>query len=166
MKKCLLPLIPIFALASAPRGAETANAPGRDGISMPSDYKNFRVVGVSQRSDDQSLRVILGNDIAVEAARAGRTNPWPNGAILAKLVWKQKQSAQFPAATVPDAFSSAAFMINDDLKFAATAGWGWGEWVGLQQKPYDKPGFAQECVACHSSVKDQDWVFTRPGQLP
>lgn len=165
MRKWLLPLIPIFALALPSHGAET-NAPGGERIALPQGYKNFRVIGVSQRSDDQSLRAILGNDVAVEAARAGKTNPWPNGAILAKLVWKQKQSAQFPAATVPDAFSSAAFMIKDGTRYAATAGWGWGEWVGLQQKPYDKPGFAQECVACHSSVKDQDWVFTRPAPLP
>lgn len=165
MRKWLLPLIPIFALASPSRGEET-NAPAGERIALPQGYKNFRVIGVSRRSDDQSLRAILGNDVAIEAARAGKTNPWPNGAILAKLVWKQKQSAQFPAATVPDGFSSAAFMIKDDTRYAATAGWGWGEWVGLQQKPYDKAGFAQECVACHSSVKDQDWVFTRPAPLP
>jgi hypothetical protein len=165
MRKAFLLSTALLALEFAAQAQETAKAPGQ-GMDMPRDYKNFRLIGVSQRPDDQSLRAILGNEIAVQAARAGKTNPWPNGAILAKLVWKQKQSAQFPSATVPDAFSSAAFMIKDDVKYAETAGWGWGEWAGLDQKPYDKPGFAQECVACHSSVKSQDWVFTRPVDLP
>jgi len=26
--------------------------------------------------------------------------------------------------------------------------------------------FAQECVACHTPVKGQDWVFTRPAYIP
>jgi hypothetical protein len=163
MTKNILLSIALIALASAALAANAAKP--SDGVAMPSNYKNFRLIGLSQRSDDQSLRAILGNDIAVEAARAGKTNPWPNGAILAKLVWKQKQSGQFPSATVPDAFSSVAFMIKDDSAYAATAGWGWGEWGGLEQKPYDKAGFAQECVNCHASVKNQDWVFTRPAQL-
>lgn len=166
MKKNIL-LFPVLLAFAALSHAEEAKAPSANNdIAIPAGYKDFRLIGVSQRADDQTLRVILGNDIAIEAARAGKTNPWPNGTILAKLGWKHKQSDVFPAATLPDGFASAAFMIKDDTRYAATGGWGWGEWTGLEQKPYDKPGFAQECVGCHASVKDRDWVFTRPVRLP
>lgn len=165
MKKTVLFLA--TALASPLLYAEEAKvAVGSNGVAMPQGYKDFRLIGVSSRSDDQTLRAILGNDIAVEAARAGKTNPWPNGTILAKLNWKQKTSDKFPAATIPGDFGRADFMIKDDVKYASTGGWGWGRWIGLEQKPYDKPDFAQECLACHAIVKDQDHVFTRPVKLP
>ena len=141
-------------------------APGPNGIPIPEGYKNFRLIGVSQRADDQTLRAILGNDVAIEAARAGKTNPWPNGTIFAKLNWKQKTSEKFPAATIPGDFGRADFMIKDDVKYAATGGWGWGRWIGMDLKPYDKPDIAQECLGCHNMVKDQDHVFTRPVSLP
>jgi len=147
--------------------AEAAKvAVGSNGIAIPEGYKDFRLIGVSQRADDQTLRAILGNDIAIEAARAGKTNPWPNGTVFAKLGWKHKQSDKFPAATIPGDFTRADFMIKDDVKYASTGGWGWGRWIGTELKPTDKPEFAQECVSCHNIVKDQDLVFTRPVKLP
>ena len=57
-----------------------------NGIELPKDYKDWRLIAPSYRSDHGSVRAILGNDIAIEAARAGKTNPWPDGAILAKIV--------------------------------------------------------------------------------
>jgi len=154
-------VFPVFVHAEEPKIAAVES-----GIALPPGFQDFRLIGVSQRSDSQTLRAILGNDVAVAAARSGQTKPWPNGAVLVKLVWKQKQSDKFPAATVPGEFSAAAVMVKDQEKFAATAGWGWGEWSGLALKPADKPGFAQECVACHAAVKDQDWVFTQAAKLP
>jgi hypothetical protein len=167
MKKNSLFFLTVALLtASFVHAEEGKVAVGSNGISIPVNYKDFRLIGVSQRSDDQTLRAILGNDVAIAAARAGKTNPWPNGTILAKLGWKHKPSDKFAAATIPGDFTRADFMIKDDVKYAATGGWGWGRWIGLEQKPTDKPDFAQECVACHSIVKDQDLVFTKPVQLP
>jgi hypothetical protein len=166
MKKTVLLFTALLASTTLLQAEETKVAPGNNGIAIPEGYKNFRLIGVSERSDDQTLRAILGNDVAIEAARAGKTNPWPNGTILAKLGWKHKQSDKFPAATIPGDFTRADFMIKDTVKYASTGGWGWGRWIGLEQKPYDKAEFAQECIACHSVVKDQDLVFTHPVKLP
>ena len=58
-------------------------------------------------------------------------------------------------------------MTKDDARFAATGGWGFARWVGMDQKPYGKDaGFVQECFGCHQPVKDNDWVFTHPVALP
>ncbi|MGZ8219930.1 cytochrome P460 family protein [Methylomagnum sp.] len=164
MKKNAWLIALLLAFTSLSQADETQKMSGA--ISLSENYKNFRLISLSQRSDNHTLRAILGNDIALEAVRTGKTNPWPNGSILAKLSWQHKSNPVFPAATVPDEFVSAAFMAKDTEKYAATGGWGWGEWTGLEQKAYDKPSFAQECVACHTAVKDQDLVFTRPVKLP
>jgi hypothetical protein len=113
------------------------------------------------------MRAILGNDIAVKAARAGNTNPWPKGAILGKMVWKQTNEEHWEPAIAPGKFIHAEFMIKDPVKYASTGGWGYARWLGNEQKPYgEDKDFAQECVACHTPVKDQDWVFTKPAMLP
>jgi hypothetical protein len=154
-------------LAAFPLHAEEAKpAPAPNGMEMPVGYKNWRLIAVSQRTESQTLRAILGNSIAVDAARAGKTNPWPKGAILAKLNWKQKTSSTFPTAIVPGEFVHVDFMLKDDEKYASTGGWGFARWLGQEQKPYDKGDVAQECLACHGMVKGQDFVFTDPVKLP
>lgn len=145
----------------------SAADPAPNGITLPEGYRDWRVIASSHRSDNNTLRVILGNDAAVEAARAGRTNPWPDGAILAKLVWKDKTHAHWPTATVPGDFVHAEFMIKDAGKYRETGGWGFARWLGKQQTPYGKDAqFAQECFTCHTPMKDNDYVFTAPAPLP
>lgn len=150
-------------------GAASAGkpAPSPNGIEIPEGYKDWRVISVSDRTDNNTLRVILGNDIAIAAARAGKTNPWPDGAILAKLAWKATTHPHWAKATVPGDFVQAEFMVKDWKKFAATGGWGYARWKGMDQKPYGTDAnFAQECVTCHTPVKGQDWVYTHPVILP
>jgi hypothetical protein len=167
MKNRPFPPVPLSAcclLAALEAGAAPAPAP--NGIEMPVGYQNWRLIAVSQRTENQTLRAILGNSVAIDAARAGKTNPWPNGAILAKLSWKQKTSETFPTAVVPGEFVLADFMVKDDARFAATGGWGFARWLGLERKPYGDANLAQECLACHGSMKGKDYVFTVPVKLP
>ncbi|MBI1865818.1 MAG: cytochrome P460 family protein [Nitrospirae bacterium] len=146
---------------------KNAVQPAPNGISIPAGYKDWRVIATAHRTDNNTLRVILGNDLAVEAARSGKTNPWPEGAVLAKIVWKQKNDENWAAAHVPAALAHAEFMIKDSKKYAGTGGWGYARWIGMDQKPYGKDAnFAQECVGCHTPVKSMDYVFTRPAPLP
>ena len=141
--------------------------PAPNGIELPVGYKDWRVIGVSHRTDNNSLRVILGNDRAIEAARAGETNPWPDGAILAKIVLKDSIHEHWKAATVPGKLVHAEFMRKDSAKYATTGGWGYARWLGQAQTPYGKDAdFAQECYGCHTPVKDNDYVFTQPSPFP
>ena len=145
--------------------AEVAPAP--NGITIPDRYKDWRVISTSKRSDNNTLRAILGNDIAINAAREGKTNPWPNGAMLGKIAWKEATHEVWKAATVPGDFIQAEFMIKDAKKYAATGGWGFARWVGMDQKPYGKDAsFVQECFGCHTPMKDNDWLFTHPVKWP
>lgn len=138
-----------------------------NGITLPEGYKDWRVLSVHHRSDNGTLRAVLGNDVAIKAAREGRTNPWPDGAILGKTVFKGNNHDRFPTALEPAAFVHAEFMIKDSKRFKETGGWGYARWLGMEQKPYGKDAnFVQECVGCHTPVKDRDWVFTHPIKLP
>ena len=149
--------------ATVTNAADTMPAPSHE-INYPVGWQNWSSVAVSHRTDNNTLRVILGNDIAVKAARSGQTNPWPDGAVLGKVVWKDTQLANWDAATVPGKFVHAEFMFKDSKKYSTTYGWGWARWVGLEQKPFDKG--PQVCTSCHTPVKNRDWVYTDPAPFP
>jgi hypothetical protein len=161
---CLgLGLVGFSALAVA--DGKTARAP--NGIELPADYKEWKVIGVSHRTDNNTLRAIVGNDAAVAAARAGNINPWPNGAVLGKIVWKTETDKNWDKAIVPGEFVHVEFMVKDATKYATTGGWGYARWKGKDLKPHgNDANFAQECVGCHTPVKSQDYVFTRPANMP
>jgi hypothetical protein len=144
---------------------EVPSAP--NGIKLPDGYKNWRLISSTHRADNNTLRVILGNDAAVQAARNGQTNPWPDGSIIAKLVWKDATHEQWPTAIIPGVFVHAEFMIKDAKKYSATGGWGFARWLGMEQKPYGKDAdFVQECYGCHIPVKQNDYVYTHPAVTP
>jgi hypothetical protein len=102
--------------------------------------------------------------MAVQAARAGNTRPWPDGAIPGKVVWKDSQLGERKAATAPGEFVHAEFMFKDTKKYTDSYGWGRAHRVGLEQKPFDKG--MTVCITCHTPVKNRDWVFTDPASLP
>jgi hypothetical protein len=87
-----------------------AQAP--NGIAYPAGWEHWRVVAVSHRTDNKSLRAILGNDVAVRAARAGQVNPWPDGSVRAKVMWKDATHERW-----------LEFRLKDAAKYASTAGW-------------------------------------------
>ena len=164
MKKLTIRLC-FLTLFSAVVSSASAATPGTShGIAYPVGWQDWATIAVSHRVDNNTLRTILGNDVAVQAARSGNTNPWPDGAILGKVVWKQTTLADWQPAIGPDKFVHAEFMFKDSNKYADTFGWGWARWVGLEQQPFEKG--TQICSGCHTPVKGRDWVFTDPAKLP
>ncbi|MDD3814228.1 MAG: cytochrome P460 family protein [Desulfocapsaceae bacterium] len=141
-----------------------ADIKSSNNIDYPTGWQNWSSIAVSHRTDNNTIRIILGNEVAVEAARVGKINPWPDGAILAKVVWKDTQLENWQAATVPGQFVHVEFMLRDSKKYSETYGWGWARWVGADQKPFNQG--AQVCISCHTPVKNRDWVFTDPAHFP
>lgn len=159
-------IVVLIAIVSTSLHAENV-LPSPNGIKYPSGLKNWRIISTSQRNDNNTQRAILGNAIAINAARSGQTNPWPQGTILAKLVWKNTQHPIWESAIVPGDFVHSEIMVKDSTKFKATKGWGYARWQGKDQKPYGKDdSFAQECFSCHTQAKTQDYVFTIPAKIP
>ncbi len=146
----------LCSAAPAATAAEIVAAP--TGVTIPKGYRNWQVVAPSQRDDKDEIRVILGNNIAMKAARAKKL-PFPDGSILAKLAWKRVKSTEFDKTFVPGEPQRIEFMVKDAKKYAATGGWGFGRFVN------GAPASGQDhgtCWPCHeANVKGNDFVFTR-----
>jgi len=142
-------------------GATPSVAPAPNGIAFFPDYKDWKAISSTERSDNHTMRVILGNDVAVKAIAENHINPWPNGTAFAKVAWFQQADEKGLVRTGP--FFQVEFMIRDSQKYAGTKGWGWARWRGADLKPYGKDAnFTNECVGCHNPVASADFVFTSP----
>jgi hypothetical protein len=145
-----------------PTGNQTSSPhPAPNGIPFPSDYKNWRPISSTERFDNNSIRQILGNDIAIKAIAENQINPWPDGATFAKIAWIEQTGSD--GVIRPGEFFQVEFMIRDKAKYANTLGWGWARWRGTDLKPYGKDAnFVDECVGCHRPLEDTNYVFTEP----
>src|SRR5262245_42458122 len=64
------------------------------GVTLPPGYREWRMVSVaSVGAPVNDLRVKLGNDIAMQAYRSGK-RPFPDGAIIARLAYRQTTSEE------------------------------------------------------------------------
>ncbi len=152
-------LLATLVLATANVYAESP-APKPEKI-VHGEYKDWRLLGVSHRTEKNSMRAIVGNDVAIEAARSGKFQPWPDGTVIGKIVWKERPHPQWPSAIVPGEFTGAEAMIKDSKKYAETGGWGFAHWEGEKLVMNDKEKSAK-CFACHTAAKDTDHMFTIP----
>ncbi|HEY6414383.1 MAG TPA: heme-binding domain-containing protein [Edaphobacter sp.] len=135
--------------------------PEPNGIAFIPEYKNWKAISSTERYDNNTMRAILGNDIAVKAIAEGHINPWPNGTEFAKVAWLQQPDGKGVIHT--GAFFQVEFMIRDSKKYGDTAGWGWARWRGTDLKPYGKDAaFTNECVSSHTPVRKNDYVYTMP----
>jgi len=100
--------------------------PAPYGIAFLSDYKNWKVISSTDRADTNTLKMILGNDVAMRAIADHKINPWPNGTVFAKVSWRQQPDAYGLVRT--GKFEQVAFMIKNSKIYASTAGWGWAQW--------------------------------------
>lgn len=166
MRRLVLPSVTVVAfvlLSTAiavprPAGAEGGGVSPIFGVAIPDGYRTWPVVAVSHRTDNDQVRAILGNDIAMKAYRE-KTLPFPDGAILAKLEWKRVESAEFKNAFVPGDQVQIEFMVKDAKKYGKTGGWGFGRFIN--GKPADEKAHGT-CFPCHAAnVKNHDNVFTR-----
>ncbi len=135
--------------------------PAPNGITFLPDYKNWKAISSTDRSDTNTLKMILGNDVAIRAIADHKINPWPNGTAFAKVSWMRQPDENGVIRT--GKFEQVAFMIKNSEKYASTVGWGWAQWMGTELKPFGMDGnFARECVACHAPLRKNDYVFTAP----
>ena len=136
-----------------------------NGIAYDADlanYRNWQVLSVNKRFDLGEFHMILGNPVAVKAIREGQTNPYPDGAILAKPAWQQLLDSSGEVRS--GAFMRVEFMIRDSRKYASTLGWGWARWIGTTLTPWgtDAASVAPSCVSCHRPLEKANYVFTLP----
>jgi Cytochrome P460 len=59
---------------------------------------------------------------------------------------------------IPGPGVNIQFMVKDSKKYAATGGWGFGDFT--DGKPGDEK-LMKTCFACYLPAKDRDFVFTK-----
>ena len=111
---------------------------------------------------------MIGNDIAIEAYRAGK--PFPEGTIIGRVAWKMVpseennktfgQAQSFVPGDAPDWYLQ--FMEKDTKKYAATGGWGYSNF-GKDLKPLtdEKTMYLAEVSASthyHATYVRPDWA--------
>jgi hypothetical protein len=134
------------------------------GIKIPPGYRDWRVVSVAHEAgNNNDLRAILGNDIAIKAYREGKL-PFPDGTIIARLAWSYTPSEENnkvfgrDQSFVAGAPINVQFMVKDSKKYATTGGWGFAQFNN--GKPVDD-ALLKPCFACHVPVQSRDFVYTR-----
>lgn len=132
------------------------------GLSFHPEYKTWKQIGSTERIENHTIRVVLGNDLAIRAIVDNHINPWPNGAIIGKVTWREQREPN--GVVVPGEFVQVEFMIRDGTRYRTTAGWGWGRWIGTDLKPdgHTADFASTHCVDCHHAVQRNDYVFTMP----
>jgi hypothetical protein len=151
-----------------PAGAEdysgarpTVVKPESNGFAYDAAYKNWQPISFTDRGDNNTFRMILGNNVAIEAVRAGKVSPWPDGTRLAKIAWRQESGAG--GLIYPGEFVQVEFMSKDSSRYRQTQGWDWGRWRGVELTPYGSgANFVNECTGCHMPMRDHDHVYTLP----
>ncbi len=134
-------------------------------------YEAWQVISVSH--NDKVMAVILGNPVMINAYKAGipgNGKPFPDGAKMAKAHWISKKLETLPSAMVPGGLHDVDFMVKDSKRFADSGGWGWGAFLYNAASdtftPADQtanPPQANDAkcgLACHTIVKNRDYVFT------
>jgi hypothetical protein len=139
------------------------------GVTIPPGYRDWEMIALNTLKTDKvdQLRAQLGNDIAIKAYKEGKL-PFPDGSIIVALHWTRVPSEannKVFAGAFPGAQSSIVgspvnmqVMVKDSKKYAATGGWGFGDFK--DGKPADE-AMHKACFSCHEPVKDHDFVFTR-----
>lgn len=135
--------------------------PEFNGVAFDPNFEGWKVLSTTDRGDNNTFRFILGNDIAVAAARSGHIMPWPEGSRIAKIAWQQQPGSD--GLIHPGKFVQVELMVKNAKQYKNTDGWGWGRWRGLDLKPYGKDArFVNECTGCHMPVRANDYVYTTP----
>jgi len=131
-------------------------------------FEDWAAVGVSQARD--LIEVIVANPIMIKAYRAGvpgNGKPFPDGSKMAKIHWTTKKGTEAGnTATMPDALHDIDFMVRDSKRFSKTGNWGYAQFnYDATSDAFTPLGSGSACgYACHTSVKDKDYVFTAYGK--
>ena len=135
------------------------------GVNLPRGYRDWRLISVAHEEGKlDDLRAILGNDVAIEAARSGKL-PYPDGSIIARLAWSydplEESSEAFGR---PQSFvagppkNGVQFMVKDSRRYTSTGGWGFAQFNDGEPA---SEAVHDTCFSCHEIVKARDFVFNR-----
>jgi cytochrome P460 len=139
------------------------------GVKLPAGYRDWKLISVAHEAgNNNDIRAILGNDVAIKAYREGKL-PLPDGAIITRLAWSYVASEENnkvfgrDQSFVAGPPTNVQFMVKDSKKYAATGGWGFAQ---FKAGKVDNTAQLNTCFPCHVPAKAEDFVFTHYAPTP
>ncbi len=124
-------------------------------------YQNYQIIATHFRTDKNELRYILANPIAYNAFKT-KKKILPNGSKVVKVGWSVKKMPTFPTALEADKIQRVEYMIKDSTKYNHNGdNWGYARFIKKDNKYEAWSKGEESCIACHSSVKKDDYLFTK-----
>ena len=152
----------------------TLKVPGGLSFSEFRGYESWQLISISHGGP--VMAATLGNPVMIKAYMdgiPGNGKPFPDGAKMAKIHWTTKGLEALPGSTVPASQHDVDFMVKDSKRFADSGGWGWAAFEYDAKSDTFAPattaamppqGNDAKCgLACHTTVKNTDYVFTKYG---
>lgn len=156
----------VAGFVAAQAGEQAALFPG---VALPPDYRDWKLISVAHEAGTlNDFRAVLGNDTAIKAYRE-KTLPFPDGTVIVRLAWRYTSSQENnkvfgrEQSFVAGEPINTQLLIKDSRKYAATGGWGYGQFKNGGPDPTAK---LETCFPCHEPAKENDLVFTRYAPAP
>jgi hypothetical protein len=131
-------------------------------------WDEWHLVNVRYRKDVGEQRFVYANAIAWKAIMDGRAE-YPPGSMFGKVAYHVFEDKAFTNSLQPDVVTRVQLMKKDPAAYKATDGWGYALYMPLSDRDEVKTSphsIADDikdqavCHACHTLVKDRNFVFT------
>jgi len=153
----------------------TVQVPGGLAFAEFRGFEDWAVIAISENGG--KIAAIMGNPAMIDAYKqgvSGNGKPFPDGARMAKIHWDPKKQEAYPGQPmVPGVQHDVDFMVKDSTRFADSGGWGWAAFdydpasdtfSPSNESSTPPQGHDAKCgFACHTLVKNRDYVFTEYG---
>ncbi|WP_291911996.1 heme-binding domain-containing protein [Chitinophaga sp. CB10] len=139
--------------AALPKALPTAPT----GIQFMPEFRQWQVMSTTSRFDNTTMRVMYANPIAMQAIRNKQINPWPDGAIIAKVVWEKVRDKD--GIIQPGKFLNVQYMVRNAERYETTGGWGYAKFETPALKPSPTLLEAQSCASCHRAAAKTGGIF-------
>lgn len=152
MKKAVLIAAALVLLAAVPSGAL------HPGLTLPEDWESYKHIGSLVITDKThalyGIHHFYMNDIGLKAFEKGEA--YPDGTIIVDSVYEIVQDGG-----ILNEGKRAFFpVMKKNSRKKHTGGWEWAAF-SPDGKMLDKDP-KKDCLSCHDSVKDSDYVFSKP----
>ena len=156
MKKKALVTIIVFAIMAAFTLAVSADT--KKGMAFPKDWGTYRHIGSLVITDKShalfGIHHFYINKTGLKAFEKGEK--YPDGTIIFDAVYDIKQDG----AILNEGKTAFFPVMKKNSKMKETGGWEWAAF-GPDGTRLDKDP-KKDCFSCHESMKDNDFVFSRP----
>ncbi|MBV7533086.1 heme-binding domain-containing protein [Chitinophaga sp. sic0106] len=127
------------------------------GIQFMPEFRQWEVMSTTSRFDNTTMRVMYANPIAMKAIREKQIHPWPDGAVIAKVVWDKERGND--GYIYPGNFQNVQFMVRNAERYKSTDGWGYAKFETKTLKPTTTLLVAQSCATCHKAAAKTGGIF-------